>query len=68
MGGFAVQFSDKATRGSWSKADSTKSSSFRKVKAIRYVLDSYCEELKGKDVLHRTDNRNAEIVLLVESR
>ena len=45
-----------------------KSSSFREVKAIRLVLESYSEELRGKDVLHRTDNKNAEIVLSVGSR
>ena len=67
-GGFAVQFSDKVARGSWSGADSMKSSSFREVKAIRHILESYSEELRGKEVLHRTDNKNAEIVLSVGSR
>lgn len=67
-GGFAVQFSDKVARGSWSCADSANSSTFREVKAIRLVLESYSEEVRGKEVLHRTDNKNAETVLSVGSR
>ena len=50
-GGFAVQFSDKVPRGCWSSADCMKSSTFRKVKATRLVLESYYDQ---------TDNRNAE--------
>lgn len=67
-GGYAVQFSDKTARGKWSSAESLKSSTFREVKAIRLVLESYSEEVRGKEVLHRTDNKNAEIVLSVGSR
>ena len=57
-----MQFSDKVARGCWSSADCLKSSTFREVKAIRLVLESYCEEVRGKEVLHRTDNKNAELV------
>ena len=32
------------------------------------MLESFADEIRGKDVLHRTDNKNAEIVLLVGSR
>ena len=60
-GGFAVQFSDKVARGCWSSADCIKSSTFREVKAIRLVLESFCEEVRGKEVLHRIDNKNAEL-------
>jgi len=67
-GGYAVQFSDKVVRGSWSSAESLKSSTFREVKAIRLVLESSSEEVRGKEVLHRTDNKDAEIVLSVGSR
>ena len=67
-GGFAVQLSDKVARGSWSREESEKSSMFREVTAIRRVLESFADEVRGKDVLHRTDNRNAEIVLSVGSR
>lgn len=47
---------------------SMKSYSFQEVKAIKHVLESYSEELRGKDVLHPTDNRNAKIVLSAGSR
>ena len=60
--------SDKVASGCWSSADCMKSSTFRDVKAIRLVLESYSEVLRGKEVLHRTDNRNAEVVLSVGSR
>ena len=43
LGGFAEPFSDKVARGCWSSADCLKSSTFREVKAIRLVLESYCE-------------------------
>ena len=38
------------------------------MKVVKHVLEAYSEELQGKDVLRGTDNRNAEIVLSVESR
>ena len=63
-----MQFSDKVARGWWSSADCTKSSTFREVKAIRLVLESYSKEVRGKEVLHRTDNKNEELVLSVGSR
>ena len=59
---------DKVARGSWSREESEKSSTFREVTAIRRVLESFVNDVRGKDVLHRTDNRNAEIVLSVGSR
>ena len=67
-GGFAVQFSDKVARGCWSSANCMKNSTFRKVKAIRLVLESCSKEVRGKEVLNRTANKNAELVLPVGSR
>ena len=67
-GGFAVQLCDEVARSSWSHEESGKSSTFREVTAIRRVLESFADEVRGKDVLHRTDNKNAEIVLSVGSR
>ena len=64
-GGFAVQLSDKVARGSWSREESEKSSMFREVTAISCVLESFADEVRYKDVLHCTNNRNAEIVLSV---
>ena len=62
-----MQFSDKVARGSWSSVESLKRSTFRKVKAIRLVLELYSEEVRGKEVLHRSDNKNEDIVLSVGS-
>ena len=53
--------------GSWSEEESGRSSTFRKLRAIRYVLESYSEDLRGKEVCHRTDNKNAEIIMSVGS-
>ena len=36
-------------------------------RAIRYVLESYSYDLRGKEVCHKTDNRNAEIIMSVGS-
>ena len=48
--------------GSWSEEESGRSSTFHELRAIWYVLESYSEDLRGKEVCHRTDNRNAEIM------
>ena len=48
-GGFAVQLSDKVARGSWSGEESRKSSTFREVAAIRHVLESFADEVRGKE-------------------
>ena len=64
-GGFAVQLSDKVARGNWSCEESGKSSMFREVTAIRCELESFADKVRGKDVLHCTNNRSAEIVLSV---
>ena len=67
-GGFAVHINGKPAVGSWSEEESGKSSTFRELRAIRYVLESYSEDLRGKEVCHRTDNRNAESIMSVGSR
>ena len=38
------------------------------VTAIRCVLESFADEVRGKDVIHCTNNRNDEIVLSMGSR
>ena len=67
-GGFAVHINGKPAVGSWSEEESSRSSTFRVLRDIRYVLESYSDDLRGKEVCHRTDNWNAEIVLSVGSR
>lgn len=67
-GGFAVHINDKPAVGSWSEEESDMSSTFRELRAIRYVLELYSSDLRGKEVCCRTDNRNAEIIMSVGSR
>ena len=67
-GGFAVQIGGQAAVGSWSVDESSKSSTFRELRATGLVLQSFAPQLRGKEVLHRTDNRNTEIILSVGSR
>ena len=66
-GGFAVQLGDSAAVGSWSLAEQDQSSTFRELRATRGVLESLAPELKGHEVLHRTDNQNTEHILTVGS-
>ena len=67
-GGFAIHINGKPTVGSWSEEESGKSSTFRELRAIQYVLELYSEDLCGKEVCHRTDNRNAEFIISVGNR
>ena len=54
--------------GSWSVDESNKSSTFRELWATGLVLKSFAPLLRGKEVLHRTDNKNTEIILSIGSR
>ena len=49
--------------GSWSVDESNKSSTFEELGATGLVLKSFAPLLRGKEVLHRTDNNNTEIIL-----
>ena len=67
-GGFAVQVGGKVAVGNWSVDESSKSSTFRELRATGLVLKSFAPLLRGKEVLHRTDNKNTEIILSIGSR
>lgn len=67
-GGFAVHNSGKPAVGSQSEEESGRNTTFRELRAIRYVLESYSSDLRGKEVCHRADNRNAEIIMSVGSQ
>lgn len=54
--------------GSWSVDESNKNSTFRELWATGLVLKSFAPLLRGKEVLHRTDNKNTEIILSIGSR
>lgn len=51
-GRFVVQFFDKVVRGSWFFVDCMKRFTFREVKVIRFVLEFYFEEVRGKEVFY----------------
>ena len=67
-GGFTAQVGGQVAVGSWSEEEMSKSSTFRELRATRRVLESLAPHLRGSEVLHRTDNKNTEIILSVGSR
>ena len=67
-GRFAVQVGGQVAVGSWSVNESNKSSTFRELRATGLVLKSFAPLLRGKEVLHRIDNKNTEIILSIDSR
>ena len=67
-GGFTAQIGGRVAVGSWSVDEIGTSSTFRELRATRRVLESLAPQLRGSEVLHRTDNQNTEIILSVGSR
>ena len=67
-GGYAVQIGDLSATGCWSEADRKRSSTWREIRGTKLVLQPLVGSLKGKEVLHRTDNRNTVRILSVGSR
>ena len=67
-GGFTAQVGGKVAVGSWSWEEMGRSSTFCELRATRRVLESLAPHLKGSEVLHRTVNKNTEVILSVGSR
>ena len=67
-GGFTAQIGGHVAVGSWSEDEIGTNSTFRELRATRWVLESLAPQLRGSEVLHRTDNQNTEIILSVGSR
>ena len=67
-GGYSVQVKGEVAVGSWSEEENIKSPTFRKLRAIRSVLESYAETLKGLSVCHRMDNKNPETIMAIGRR
>ena len=67
-GSFTAQVGGKVAVGSWSLEEMGRSSTFRELWATRHVLESLAPHLKGSKVLHRTNNKNTEIILSIGSR
>ena len=55
-------------KGSWLEEEKLKSSTWRELRATHLVLKSFLADIRGKDVRHRTDNRNVVSILQVGSR
>ena len=66
-GGFTAQVGGKVAVGSWSWEEMGRSSTFRELWATRCVLESLAPHLKGSEVLHRTNNKNTEVILSIGS-
>ena len=67
-GGYAVQIGELSATGSWSEAEGRKSSTWREIRGTKLVLESLLSNLRGKEVLHRTDNMNTVRIMTVGSR
>lgn len=65
--GFVVQFGMNIARGNWLGCEALCSSSFREIRAIRYVLQSFSSFLAGKEIKHRSDNQSVCSILSVGS-
>ena len=66
-GGYCVQIKEQVALGTWSPEEAEQSSTWRELRASYLVLLSYAEQLQGKEVRHRTDNRNVESVMQIGS-
>ena len=65
FGGYSTSLSESDVRGMWLHEDASKSSTFREVKAVPYVLMSYEEKLKSSRVVVKTDSQCAARVITV---
>ena len=66
-GGYCVQIAGHTTKGSWTVQEAEQSSTWRELRATHLVLLSYADQFHGKEVRHRTDNKNVELVLQIGS-
>lgn len=65
--GYAVQLGDVIARGEWDVLDSCQSSTFRELKAVRLVLESFASCLAHKECKHRSDNQSTVSILATGS-
>lgn len=66
-GGYCVQIAGQIAKGSWTPEEAEQSSTWRELRATHLVLLSYVDQFHGKEVRHRTDNKNVELVLQIGS-
>ena len=57
-GGYVVEHGNKVANGQWSPSEVVQSSTWRELKAVRMVLESFQSKLKNERVRWFTDNQN----------
>ena len=67
-GGFTVEHSCHVAHGSWSEEETTQSSTWRELRAVRMVLESLVPKLKNERVRWFSDNQNVVRILDVGSK
>ena len=68
FGGFIEHLTDSELIGSWSEAESGKSSTWRELETIRRLMEHSQESLEGQSVIINTDSKNVSSILNVGSR
>lgn len=68
FGGYCVEHGDQVVTGQWSKEETTQSSTWRELRAVRLVLDTICQKVKNFRVRWFTDNQNVARIILYGSR
>ena len=66
-GGYCVQIKGQVAMGAWTPDEANQSSTWRELRGTHLVLSSFAQQLQGKEVRHRTDNKNVESVLQIGS-
>ena len=67
-GGFSVNINGTIAKGNFTAEESEGSSTFRELKAMLFMLQSYIHLVKGKVIKHRSDNMNVTRILLSGSK
>lgn len=65
--GYVVQLGQTVARGDWDDIDCIQSSTYRELKAIRLVLESFASSLVHKECKHRSDNQGTISILCTGS-
>ena len=51
--------------GAWTPDEANQSFTWRELWGTHLVLSSFAQQLQGKEVTHRTDNKNVKLVLRI---
>jgi len=65
--GYAVQLGNFIAKGAWGTEDAQQSSTFRELKAVRLVLETFARHLQNKECKHRSDNQSTISIMAVGS-